>query len=56
MSASSAHREACGSDLKDAVGLLERALRILDANNVSPDVGARLQDVIEQVKAANTQA
>jgi hypothetical protein len=37
--------------LKDAVTLLEQALVILDRNMVSADAGARLQDVIDRLKA-----
>jgi hypothetical protein len=51
MGASTAQSNAGGLDLKDAHALLERALEILDSKKVSPDVGARLQAVIDQVKA-----
>lgn len=55
MGASAAQREGC-PDLKDAVTLLEQALNILDSNSVSPDVGARLHAVIEQVRTENGEA
>jgi len=51
MGASTAQSNADGRDLKDAHALLEQALEILDTKKVSPDVGARLQAVIDQVKA-----
>jgi hypothetical protein len=38
-------------EIEGALALLEQAQEILDSKKVSPDVGARLQDVIEQVKA-----
>lgn len=51
MSASFARNEGRGLDLKDALALLEQALEILDANEASLDVGARLFEVIEKLKA-----
>jgi hypothetical protein len=51
MGALTAQDDGYGLDLKDALAHLERALEILDSNKVSPDVGARLQEVIEQLKA-----
>ena len=56
MGASIAQREGCRADLKDAIALLEQALGILDSNEVSPDVGARLHAVIEQVKVVDGEA
>lgn len=50
MSASTAQSKGRGLDLKDAVAHLEQALEILDSNKVSADVGARLQEVIDQLK------
>ena len=51
MRASTAQDNGRGLELKDALAHLEQALEILDSNKVSPDVGARLQEVIEQLKA-----
>jgi hypothetical protein len=51
MSASTAHDKGHGVSLKDALALLEQALEILDSKSVSPEVGARLQEVIEQLRA-----
>jgi hypothetical protein len=53
MGASAAQHDGCRSELKDAVALLERALEILDSNGVSADVGARLQDLIDQIGSAD---
>ena len=51
MSASTAQDDGRGLDLKEALAHLEQALEILDSTKVSPAVGARLQEVIEQLKA-----
>jgi hypothetical protein len=55
MGASTAQRTGRDLQLKDGVELLELALVILDSKNVSPDIGARLQDVIDQLKNLDTQ-
>ena len=51
MGASMAQSSGRGLNLEDALAHLEQALEILDAKKVSPDVGARLQEVIDQLKA-----
>ena len=51
MSASTAQSEDRGPDLKDALAHLEQALEILDSKKASPDVGARLLEVIDKLKA-----
>jgi hypothetical protein len=53
MSASTAQNEGRDPDVKDAVEHLERALEILDSSRVSADVGARLQEVIDQLKTTS---
>jgi len=53
MSASTAQYQGGDQSLKEAVALLEQALAIVDAAKISPDVGARLQDVIEQLKSVS---
>ena len=53
MGASTAQIDGRGLNLEDALAHLEQALEILDAKKVSPDVGARLQEVIEQLRAPN---
>jgi hypothetical protein len=53
MGASIAQREGCRPDAKEAVSLLEQALQILDSNEVSPDIGARLHGIIEQLRIAD---
>lgn len=53
MSACIAQYEGCDPSLKQAVALLEQALAIVDSAKVSPDVGARLQEVIEQLKSVS---
>jgi hypothetical protein len=53
MDASTAQNDGRDLDLKDALAHLEQALEILDSNKVSADVGARLQAVIDQLKAPN---
>jgi hypothetical protein len=53
MGASAAQFEGRDPSLKEAVVLLEQALAIVDAARVSPDVGARLQEVIEQLKSVS---
>ena len=55
MSALNAHSEGRDDDPKDALVLLEQALEILDSQKVSPEVGARLQDVINQLRAIDAQ-
>ena len=50
MGASTAQSNGRGLNLDDALAHLEQALEILDAKKVSPDVGARLQEVIDQLK------
>jgi len=51
MRASTAPDNGRDLDLKEVLAHLEQALEILDSNKVSPAVGARLQEVIEQLKA-----
>lgn len=52
MSASTARDNGRDQNLKDALAHLEQALEILDSHKVSPAVGARLMEVIEQFKAS----
>jgi hypothetical protein len=51
MSASTAPDDDRGVDLREALAHLEQALEIIDSKKVSPAVGARLQEVIDQLKA-----
>ena len=53
MGASMAQSSGRGLNLEDALAHLEQALEILDAKKVSPDVGARLQEVIDQLRASD---
>lgn len=55
MSASTAQRTCRDLKLKDGVELLELALVILDNKKVSPEIGARLQDVVDQLKSIDAQ-
>jgi hypothetical protein len=55
MSASTAQGDGRDPDLKDALAHLEQALEILDSHKVSPAVGARLMEVIEQLKATDAE-
>ena len=51
MGASNAQGDGRGQDHRDALAHLEQALDILDSKKVSPDIGARLQEVIDRLKA-----
>jgi len=53
MGASTARNDGRGPDVKDALEHLEQALEILDSQRVSPNIGARLQEVIDQLKTPN---
>jgi len=51
MGASTAQIDGRDLNVEDALAHLEQALEILDTKKVSPAVGARLQEVIDQLKA-----
>jgi len=51
MGASTAQIDGRDLNVADALAHLEQALEILDTKKVSPAVGARLQEVIDQLKA-----
>lgn len=46
-----ARNPECRHTVEDAASLLEEAQAILDLNQAPPNVGARLQEVIELVRA-----